>query len=137
MRTLEDWLDFQQRQHVRSIDLGLARVREVAGRLGLLALACPVVLVAGTNGNGSTVAHCAQFARAAGLRTPRWRQRLLEGLRASADAQGRVALGFEVVYGHAFKAAPRLRVAAETSVAVEDLRAMARRGSGKGPAGRG
>lgn len=76
-------------------------------------------------------------ARAAGLRTPRWRQRLLEGLRASADAQGRVALGFEVVYGHAFKAAPRLRVAAETSVAVEDLRAMARRGSGNGPAGRG
>lgn len=69
MRTLEDWLDFQQRQHVRSIDLGLARVREVAGRLGLLALACPVVLVAGTNGKGSTVAHCAQFARAAGLRT--------------------------------------------------------------------
>lgn len=69
MRSLDDWLDFQQRQHVRSIDLGLARVREVAGRLGLLAPSYPVVLVGGTNGKGSTVAHCARFARAAGLRT--------------------------------------------------------------------
>jgi dihydrofolate synthase / folylpolyglutamate synthase len=69
MRTLDDWLEYQQRQHVRSIDLGLARVREVAQRLGVLPLPCPVVLVAGTNGKGSTVAHLAAFGRAAGLRT--------------------------------------------------------------------
>jgi dihydrofolate synthase/folylpolyglutamate synthase len=69
MRTLADWLDHQQRQHVRSIDLGLARVREVAERLGVLPLPCPSVLVAGTNGKGSTVAHLAAFGHAAGLRT--------------------------------------------------------------------
>ena len=69
MRTLADWLDFQQRQHARSIDLGLERVREVARRLDLLSLPCPVVLVAGTNGKGSTVAHLAAQAGAAGLRT--------------------------------------------------------------------
>jgi dihydrofolate synthase/folylpolyglutamate synthase len=69
MRTLDEWLEHQQRQHVRSIDLGLARVREVAQRLGVLPLPCPVVLVAGTNGKGSTVAHLAAFGRAAGLRT--------------------------------------------------------------------
>jgi len=69
MRTLADWLDFQQRQHTRSIDLGLGRVREVARRLDLLPLSCPIVLVAGTNGKGSTVAHLAAQARAAGLCT--------------------------------------------------------------------
>jgi dihydrofolate synthase/folylpolyglutamate synthase len=69
VRTLADWLEYQQRQHLRSIDLGLERVREVAGRLGVLPLPCPVVLVAGTNGKGSTVAHLAAFGRAAGLRT--------------------------------------------------------------------
>ncbi|MCP5327859.1 MAG: bifunctional tetrahydrofolate synthase/dihydrofolate synthase [Sinobacteraceae bacterium] len=69
MRSLADWLDFQQRQHAHSIDLGLGRVREVAGRLGVLPLPCPVVLVAGTNGKGSTVAHLATQARAAGLST--------------------------------------------------------------------
>ncbi|MCU0758580.1 MAG: bifunctional tetrahydrofolate synthase/dihydrofolate synthase [Steroidobacteraceae bacterium] len=69
MRSLADWLEYQQRQHVRSIDLGLGRVGEVARRLGSLPLPCPVVLVAGTNGKGSTVAHAAAQARAAGLVT--------------------------------------------------------------------
>jgi len=69
MRTLDDWLEFQQRQHAHSIELGLGRVGEVAQRLGLLPAPYPVVLVAGTNGKGSTVAHLTAFARAAGLRT--------------------------------------------------------------------
>lgn len=68
-RSLDDWLEFQQRQHVQSIDLGLGRVGEVARRLQLLPLPCAVVLVAGTNGKGSTVAHVAAQARAAGLKT--------------------------------------------------------------------
>ena len=42
-------------------------------------------------------------ARFAGLRTPRWRERLLAALGAHVDAQGRVVLEFEIVYGHAFK----------------------------------
>ncbi len=40
--------------------------------------------------------------RHAGLRTPRWRQRLHDALLARA-VDGRIALTFEVVYGHAFK----------------------------------
>jgi len=64
--------------------------------------------------------------RFAGLRTPRWRRRLAEVLEADAGPDGRPRLAFEVVYGHAFRAAPRPRVAAETAVAVEDLRTMAR-----------
>lgn len=69
-------------------------------------------------------------ARHAGLRTPRWRERLLEVLAKTATAEGRPAQDFEVVYGHAFRPSPRARVAAETTVAVETLRAALRdRGS--------
>jgi malonyl-CoA O-methyltransferase len=67
-------------------------------------------------------------ARFAGLRTPRWRQRLLEALGARRDAQGRVALEFEVVYGHAFKPVPRAKVAAQTQVGLDDMKAMLNRG---------
>jgi malonyl-CoA O-methyltransferase len=70
--------------------------------------------------------------RSAGLRTPRWRDRLLALLQAQADPAGRVALGFEVVYGHAFRPAPRPRLAARTEVPLDDLRAMVRAGRPRG-----
>jgi malonyl-CoA O-methyltransferase len=70
--------------------------------------------------------------RAAGLRTPRWCQRLVDRLDAAAAADGRVGLTFEIVYGHAFKVLPRPRMAARTEVPLDDLRAMAR--AGRGPA---
>ncbi len=63
-----------------------------------------------------------------GLRTPRWRARLAAALQARADAAGRIPLSFEIVYGHAFKPPPRPRVAAQTTVPLEDLRSMARAG---------
>lgn len=66
--------------------------------------------------------------RGAGLRTPRWRQRLMQALGSSAGADGRLSLDFEIVYGHAFKPLPRARLAAQTEVPLEDMRAMMRRG---------
>ncbi len=68
------------------------------------------------------------LARPDGLRTPRWRARLLAQLQAAEGPDGRVALDFEVVYGHAFRPAPRPRLAAETAVPLDDLRAMVRAG---------
>lgn len=69
----------------------------------------------------------AAAARFTGLRTPRWRERLRAELtRELAGPDGRLALGFEIVYGHAFKPPPRLPVAAETRVSAEALRTMAR-----------
>jgi len=65
-------------------------------------------------------------ARHAGLRTPRWRERLLHALAERADSEGRIALDFELVYGHAFNPPPRAKLAGETRVDVDDLRAMAR-----------
>ena len=56
MRTLPEWLDWQEKLHLSSIDLGLDRIRVVAERLDLLTLPFPVITVAGTNGKGSTVA---------------------------------------------------------------------------------
>lgn len=64
--------------------------------------------------------------RFAGLRTPRWRQRLLNALHALAAPDGRIHLRFEVAYGHAFKAAPRLPMNAETTVSLDAMRAMVR-----------
>ncbi len=64
--------------------------------------------------------------RFAGLRTPRWREQLLAGLASLAAPDGRIYLQFEVAYGHAFKAAPRPLVSAETTVSLEDMRAMVR-----------
>lgn len=55
-RSLEEWLRVQETVHGQGIDLGLARVRAVADRMGLLPLAARSIIVAGTNGKGSTVA---------------------------------------------------------------------------------
>ncbi len=66
--TLDDWLAWQEGLHPSEIDLGLDRVRTVYERLGV-ALDCPVITVAGTNGKGSCVAMLAAIYRAAGYRT--------------------------------------------------------------------
>jgi len=66
--------------------------------------------------------------RAAGLRTPRWRRQLVEALHTLARRDGRLALTFEVIYGHAFKPRPRPKLAGETAVSLDDMRAMVRRG---------
>lgn len=67
-RTLEQWLKQWEQQHPVAVDMGLERVRVVAGRLGLTHPAEQVITVAGTNGKGSTVAFIEAIARASGLR---------------------------------------------------------------------
>jgi len=68
---LDTWLARIERLHHRPIELGLARVREVAHRLDLQ-LACASVVVAGTNGKGSTCAMLDAILRAAGYRVGRY-----------------------------------------------------------------
>ncbi len=68
MKTLQDWLDFCERLHPVTIDMGLERVREVAERLSLR-FECPVITVAGTNGKGSTCAMLEAILLQAGYRT--------------------------------------------------------------------
>lgn len=67
-------------------------------------------------------------ARFAGLRTPRWRAALERELQALTGADGRLSMRFEIAYGHAFKAAPRLRAGEPTTVSLDDMRALVRAG---------
>jgi malonyl-CoA O-methyltransferase len=69
--------------------------------------------------------------RHAGLRTPRWRARLLEALGEHAGPDGRIALGFEVVYGHAFRAPDKgPRVEAESAIGLDEMKLMLRKPRG-------
>jgi len=53
---LNQWLSFLELRHTNVIQLGLERVTHVADTLNILTFDCPIILVAGTNGKGSTVA---------------------------------------------------------------------------------
>jgi len=67
-RTLDEWLSYQEHVNVRSIELGLDRVRDVWQRMGAPAPARRVITVGGTNGKGSTVAMLEAMLAAAGQR---------------------------------------------------------------------
>ncbi|HKM38077.1 MAG TPA: bifunctional tetrahydrofolate synthase/dihydrofolate synthase [Thiopseudomonas sp.] len=60
-RNLEQWLSYLEQLHPNEIDMGLARVQDVAQRLGLPRIAEKVVTVTGTNGKGSTCAFLASL----------------------------------------------------------------------------
>jgi dihydrofolate synthase/folylpolyglutamate synthase len=66
--TLADWLALLERRHPKSIDMGLQRVSQVRDRLQLK-FDCPVFMVAGTNGKGSTCAMLESILMRAGYRT--------------------------------------------------------------------
>ena len=66
--TLTEWLAHCERLHPVTIDMGLDRVQRVARRMGL-AMTCPVITVAGTNGKGSTCAMLEAVYGEAGYRT--------------------------------------------------------------------
>lgn len=64
-------------------------------------------------------------SRFPGLRSRDWRQRLLDGLTRHLGVKsedGRLSVTFEVVYGHAFKPKPKVKLQPETRVSLEDMR---------------
>ncbi|WP_416886381.1 bifunctional folylpolyglutamate synthase/dihydrofolate synthase [Marinospirillum sp.] len=70
---LASWLDHLEQLHSQEIDLGLERVRQVAERLALPLRSeqrsAQVIMLAGTNGKGSTLTLTQALAQAAGCRT--------------------------------------------------------------------
>ena len=84
-----------------------------------LSWSSPEALLAELRGLGGHLG----LQRSPGLRTPRWRDRLLQSLAQRADAQGRIHLSFELVYGHAYKPAPRPLRGELTTVSLDALRA--------------
>jgi dihydrofolate synthase/folylpolyglutamate synthase len=102
-RSLSDWLAFIERQHPKSIDMGLERVREVAARMHLKRPARRAIVVGGTNGKGSTVAFVEAIARAHGWKVgaytsphlSRYNERVRIDGRDADDAD--LIAGFEAV----------------------------------------
>ena len=66
--TLAEWLARIGAEHPKGVLRGLAGVSEVAGRLGVLPPAPQTIVVAGTNGKGSTTLFAEQLLLAAGRR---------------------------------------------------------------------
>ena len=65
--SLDEWLSYIEAVHPLGWDLGLNRVRAVGHRLKLLHPVATTILVAGTNGKGSTCEYLERFAMANGL----------------------------------------------------------------------
>ena len=55
-RTLDDWLNWQQQLHPKNIDFKIERIKSVYKKLNISKIAKKIIIVAGTNGKGSTVA---------------------------------------------------------------------------------
>ncbi len=55
-RSLNDWLDWQQKLHPKNIDFKIERIKSVYKKLKIDRIAKKIIIVAGTNGKGSTVA---------------------------------------------------------------------------------
>ena len=124
---LADWLVYLETLHPKAIDLGLDRIRAVAGRLGL-SLDCVKITVAGTNGKGSTCAMLEAMLLTAGYKVGkytsphllRFNERIVLAGREIEDAQleqlldealahnkGRDATFFEITTAMAFAAFAR------------------------------
>ena len=65
--TLDEWLALLEQRHFKQIDMGLERVMQVKQQLDIQ-FGCPVIMVAGTNGKGSTCAMLESILMRAGYR---------------------------------------------------------------------
>jgi malonyl-CoA O-methyltransferase len=63
--------------------------------------------------------------RFSGLRGKNWQKSLLKHMKERlTNADGQIELTFEIIYGHAFKPVPRLKVSSESAISMRDMRAM-------------
>ena len=70
-----------------------------------------------------------------GTRTKCWRQDLLNALESARNSEqhpGKLTMSFEIIYGHAFKAAPTHAVKPLTRVELSDMKQMLRSGQSAG-----
>lgn len=66
-KTLPQWLAHLETAHPTTIDMGLTRVTQVKNAMNLVP-SCPVIIVGGTNGKGSTCAFLSHIYAAAGYK---------------------------------------------------------------------
>ena len=71
-------------------------------------------------------------ARFPALRGRRWRSELDSALTSElGGADGRLALTFEIIYGHAVKPAPRIRMSSESAVSLGEMRSLLKSEQGR------
>jgi dihydrofolate synthase/folylpolyglutamate synthase len=68
-RSLDDWLQWQEKLHFTEVDLGLNRCGQVARRLNLLSVPYTVITIAGTNGKGSSARMLELILNESGINT--------------------------------------------------------------------
>ena len=88
--TLADWLAVLEKRHPKAIDMGLERVREVKDRLDIR-FDCPVIIVGGTNGKGSTCAMLESILMQAGYRVGLYTSPHLIDFNERARVDGEIA----------------------------------------------
>ncbi len=94
--SLADWLSYLEKLHPKSIDLGLERVKEVYKRLGIK-LDCFRIVVAGTNGKGSTCAMLESIMLAAGYKVGKYTSPHLLRFNERICINGRMAADAEII----------------------------------------
>ena len=52
--SLDDWLCYLERVHPANIEMGLERIKQVADSVNLLNSSSKIIMIAGTNGKGTT-----------------------------------------------------------------------------------
>ncbi len=68
MPTLEAWLDKIETFHPKSVELGLERIGQLAKQLQIIKFDCPVIMIGGTNGKGSSVKYLETILALSGYR---------------------------------------------------------------------
>ena len=92
-----------------------------------LTFSTPAALLQELRGLGRNL-HVQRFA---GLRGRGWKRHLEAAVQTQLSDQangGRLSLSFEVIYGHAFKPAPRIAVQAQSHVTLDDFKAALKKG---------
>lgn len=103
-QNLKGWLDYIERLHPATIALGLERVREVYERLNVPKF-CPLFIVGGTNGKGSTCTMIEAMLRASGYRVGKYLSPHILRFNERVHIDGREVSDEELVAGfHAIEA---------------------------------
>jgi dihydrofolate synthase/folylpolyglutamate synthase len=103
---LQGWLDYIERLHPATIELGLERVREVYARLDTPKF-CPLFIVGGTNGKGSTCTLIEAMLKAAGFRVGKYLSPHILHFNERVHIGGRSASDEELIAG--FRAVEAVR----------------------------
>lgn len=103
LKTLDEWLDYQENLHFKEIDLGLERVHKVYTKLFPQGVDFKIISVAGTNGKGSTCVFIESIYRQTNIKTGKFTSPHIIDYneRFSIDAQlatnNQICLAFEQI----------------------------------------